>query len=140
MKEKIPGATISMKDLQTMSIGEITIACLNTPGHLEEHVSYVLTHVTHSSTKIPFLFCADTLFIAGCGWVFTKNYEAMFNSLHKLINLPSETLLFCAHEYTLSNLRFAQFVDPENPAIENKRILVEDLLSKGMFSVGSPIY
>jgi hydroxyacylglutathione hydrolase len=67
MKEKIPGASLSMQDLQTMTIGDITIACLTTPGHLKEHVAYVVTHVTPTSTKIPFLFCGDTLFIGGCG-------------------------------------------------------------------------
>ena len=67
LKDKIPGATLSMQDLSTMTIGDITLACLTTPGHLEEHVSFVVTHVTPTSTKIPFLFCGDTLFIGGCG-------------------------------------------------------------------------
>jgi len=120
LTDKIPGANMSMKDLQTMSIGDITIACLDTPGHMEEHVSFIVTHVTAESTKIPFLFCGDTLFVAGCGWVFTGKYDVMLNSLHKLINLPFETPIYCAHEYTKSNLKFAKFVDPENTALDAK--------------------
>lgn len=130
-----------MKDLQTMTIGDLTIACLETPGHMDEHVSYVVTHVTPSSTKIPFLFCGDTLFIGGCGKVFTGKFDVMFNSLHKLINLPFETPVYCAHEYTKSNLRFAKYVDPENPAVDAKIDQIETL-SKTMensYTVGSPI-
>lgn len=56
-----------MKDLQTIEIGDICVCCLETPGHTTDHVSYIVTHVTPESTKTPFLFCADTLFIAGCG-------------------------------------------------------------------------
>lgn len=137
--DKIPGANMGMKDLQTLTIGEITIACLDTPGHLDEHVSFVITHVTPKSTKIPFLFCGDTMFVGGCGKVFTGKYDVMFNSLHKLINLPYETPLYCAHEYTKSNLKFAKFVDPENPALFAKIAQVDDLLSKNLYTVGSPI-
>jgi hydroxyacylglutathione hydrolase len=72
--------------------------------------------------------------------VFTGDYEAMYLSLNKLVNLPLETLIFCAHEYTLSNLRFAKFVDPDNPAIDMKVQHVEELRKLGRFSVGSPMY
>lgn len=123
-----------------MTIGEITIACLSTPGHMEEHVSYVVTHVTPTSSKIPFLFCGDTLFIGGCGRVFTGNYAQMYQSLNKLINLPQETLVFCAHEYTLSNLKFAKFIDSDNDFINHKHSEVSSLLAQGLFSVGSPIH
>ena len=63
----IPGANVILKDLQTMEIGDICICCIETPGHTKDHVSYVVTHVTPQSTKTPFLFCGDTLFIGGCG-------------------------------------------------------------------------
>jgi hydroxyacylglutathione hydrolase len=56
-----------MNDLETITLGDICICCMETPGHTEDHVSFVVTHVTPDSTKIPILFCADTLFIAGCG-------------------------------------------------------------------------
>lgn len=77
----IPGHTILMKDLETMTIGDICICCMETPGHTEDHVSYIVTHVTPTSTKIPLLFCADTLFIGGCGRILGGTYEQLFYSL-----------------------------------------------------------
>ena len=118
--DRIPGATKIMKDLETMTVGDLTICCMETPGHTTDHVSYVVTHVAEGSTKIPFLFCADTLFIGGCGRLLGGTAEQLFYSLQKLINLPNETLVFCAHEYTLSNLAFAKYVEPNNPAIDAK--------------------
>lgn len=56
-----------MSDLQTMTLGDLCICCMETPGHTTDHVSFVVTHVTPESTKIPFLFCGDTLFVGGCG-------------------------------------------------------------------------
>lgn len=93
---------------------------METPGHTHDHVSYVVTHVTANSTKIPLLFCADTLFISGCGRIFDGTAEHLFYSLQKLIHLPPETLVFCAHEYTLANLKFAKAVEPNNSAIDTK--------------------
>jgi len=58
---------IRLKDLWTMQVGEICICAMETPGHTAEHVSYVITHVTPDSTKTPFLFSGDTLFVGGCG-------------------------------------------------------------------------
>lgn len=57
----------AMKDIQTMTIGELCVCCLHTPGHTQDHCVYVVTHVTPDSTKTPFLFSGDTLFTAGCG-------------------------------------------------------------------------
>lgn len=84
-----------------MQIGDICICCIETPGHTIDHVSYVITHVTPESTKTPFLFSGDTLFIGGCGRILGGTAEQLFYSLLKLVNLPNETLVFCGHEYTL---------------------------------------
>jgi hydroxyacylglutathione hydrolase len=100
----IPGHTKVMTDLETLTFGDLTICCMETPGHTVDHVSYIVTHVTPTSTKVPFLFCADTLFIGGCGRLLGGTAEQLFFSLQKLMHLPAETLVFCAHEYTLSNL------------------------------------
>lgn len=115
--DNIPGYTKTMDDLETLTVGDICICCMDTPGHTEDHVSYIVTHVTPTSTKVPFLFCADTLFIGGCGRLLGGTAEQLFYSLQKLMNLPHETLIFCAHEYTLANLEFAKFVEPNNPMI-----------------------
>ena len=133
----IPGATKRMNDLDTMTIGDLTFACLDVPGHTKEHVAFAVTHVTETSTKIPFLFSGDTLFTGGCGRIFTGTAEQLFYSLQKLINLPYDTLLFCGHEYTKSNLKFAKFVDPDNIYVDVKMEQVDDILSRGQFTVGT---
>jgi hydroxyacylglutathione hydrolase len=87
---------------------------METPGHTQDHVSYIMTHVTPESTKTPFLFCGDTLFISGCGRLLNGTAEQLFYSLQKLMSLPNETLVFCGHEYSLNNLRFAKYIEPDN--------------------------
>lgn len=103
-----------------MEIGELCICCLETPGHTNDHVSFIVTHVTPDSTKTPFLFCGDTLFIGGCGRLLGGSAEQLFYSIQKLINLPNETLVFCGHEYTEQNLKFAKYIEPENPMVDAK--------------------
>lgn len=135
----IPGYTKAMGDLETMTIGDICICCMYTPGHTEDHVSFIVTHVTPESTKIPFLFCADTLFIGGCGRLLGGTAEQLFFSLQKLINLPSETLVFCAHEYTLANLEFAKYIEPNNPYIQAKIDQCKKIREMGEQTVGSKL-
>jgi hydroxyacylglutathione hydrolase len=137
--DNIPGYTQTLKDLETMTIGDICIACMETPGHTEDHVSFIVTHVTPTSTKIPFLFCADTLFIAGCGRLLGGTAEQLFFSLQKLMHLPNETLVFCAHEYTLANLQFAKYVEPNNPMIDAKIKQCEQIRAQNEFTVGSKL-
>ena len=136
---RIPAHTKTMKDLETVEIGDLCICCLHTPGHTSSHVSFVITHVTPISTKIPFLFCGDTLFIGGCGRLLGGTAEQLFYSLQKLINLPAETLVFCAHEYTLSNLKFAKYIEPSNPVIDAKIEQVQKIRDLNEFSVGSKL-
>ena len=113
----IPGQTTHLDHLQITCVGQLSICCLHTPGHTHEHVSYVVTHVAPHSTKIPFLFPGDTLFIGGCGRLFTGTAEQLYQSLQTLAALPAETLVFPAHEYTEANLRFALALEPDNEAI-----------------------
>ena len=86
---------------------------LDVPGHTAGHVAYFATGVPGG----PLLFCGDTLFSGGCGRLFEGTPAQMLASLDKLARLPDATRVCCAHEYTLSNLRFAQAVEPENPAL-----------------------
>lgn len=83
----------------------VTAEVFETPGHTREHVAY---YVGNS------LFCGDTLFGCGCGRVFDGAPEQLFDSLQKLASFPDDTLVYPAHEYTLSNIRFARYVDPGN--------------------------
>nr|MBO2489399.1 hydroxyacylglutathione hydrolase [Gammaproteobacteria bacterium] len=87
---------------------------LDVPGHTGGHIAYV----GHGA-----VFCGDTLFSAGCGRLFEGTPEQMTRSLAKLAALPDDTLVYCAHEYTLSNLAFARAVEPEN---EDTRAYLEE--------------
>lgn len=87
---------------------------LDTPGHTAGHISYV----AEAAGQAPLLFCGDTLFSGGCGRIFDGTPEQMLHSLDQLAALPATTKVFAAHEYTLSNLRFAQAAEASNRAIE----------------------
>ena len=87
---------------------------LDVPGHTSGHIAYFLAA---SGAEAPLLFCGDTLFSGGCGRLFEGTPKQMHDSLNRLSALPGNTRVCCAHEYTLSNLRFAQAVEPANPAL-----------------------
>ena len=86
---------------------------IETPGHTAGHVSY---HLPEDGLA----FTGDTLFALGCGRLFERPAAVMFESLKKLAALPRETTLYCGHEYTLSNARFALSVDPTNSALKER--------------------
>ncbi len=81
---------------------------LDVPGHTEGHIAYY----GHGS-----LFCGDTLFAGGCGRVFSGTHAQLSRSLQKIASLPGDTLAYCAHEYTMANLGFAKWVEPDNAAL-----------------------
>ena len=86
---------------------------IEVPGHTLDHIAY------YSATpKQPIVFCGDTLFAAGCGRLFEGTPEQMYQSLEKLTSLPGETLVYCTHEYTLANLKFALAADPDNQELK----------------------
>ena len=88
---------------------------LDIPGHTAGHVAFL---GRGAGWGAPALFCGDTLFAAGCGRLFEGTPDQMWHSLSSLAALPADTRVFCGHEYTLANLRFADAVEPGNPAIE----------------------
>lgn len=89
---------------------DLTFSVLAVPGHTKGHVVFM-------ERRRDWLFTGDTLFGAGCGKVFGGSMQAMIDSLDRLASLPERTQIYCAHEYTLANLRFAQVVEPRNSAI-----------------------
>jgi hydroxyacylglutathione hydrolase len=91
---------------------ELTLRVLDVPGHTRGHIAYV-----RETPGAHWLFCGDTLFGAGCGRLFEGTPGQMADSLGKLAALPEDTEVYCAHEYTLSNLRFAQAAEPGNAAV-----------------------
>ena len=94
-----------------VKVGNLPARVLETPGHTLDHISYVF-----DSEKA--LFAADTLFSIGCGRVFEGSYPMMWDSLLKLRALPDDFKLYCGHEYTAANVKFALTVDPNNPALK----------------------
>jgi hydroxyacylglutathione hydrolase len=107
--ESIPGHPQSMREGDQASFPELGLqfSVLDVPGHTAGHIAYV----GHGA-----VFCGDTLFSAGCGRLFEGTAEQMVGSLAKLASLPEETRVYCAHEYTVSNLQFSLAVEPDNAA------------------------
>jgi hydroxyacylglutathione hydrolase len=95
----------------------LSLSVLDVPGHTLGHIAYVRDQVPETD-DVHWLFCGDTLFGAGCGRLFEGTPAQMADSLGKLAALPDDTLVYCAHEYTLSNLRFAEAVEPDNRALK----------------------
>ena len=113
-------ASIIVADNQDIFLhDELKINTIATPGHTYSSLCYLIQFAGSKH-----LFCGDTLFAAGCGRVFTGDFVAMFNSLTKLSQLDSTCYIYPGHEYTLKNLQFAKFLQPENPKIE-QRVLLE---------------
>ena len=93
---------------------DLTFTIIAVPGHLDDHIAY------YASAGSGILFCGDVLFGAGCGKNFEGTLSQLSDSLKKLSALPDSTLMYCAHEYTASNLRFAAICDPDNPAVQQR--------------------
>ena len=110
---------------------------ISTPGHTAEGISYLLTDTTDESQQ--YLFCGDTLFAAGCGRVFTQDYPLMYASLNKLKKLSSNTLIYPGHEYTLKNLEFATYIEPENQKIPQRIITEKQKISDDGISLPSSL-
>lgn len=95
-------------DLPAMSV---SLRVMDVPGHTEGHIAYY----GHGS-----LFCGDTLFAAGCGRVFSGTFAQLASSLKRIRELPADTRVFCAHEYTQANIGFAAWVEPESAAVRQR--------------------
>ena len=117
---KIPGIDETVAEGDTVRLGGEEIRVIETPGHTAGHVSY---HLPASAV----VFAADTLFALGCGRLLEGTPATMLASLKKLAALPRETAVYCGHEYTLSNARFALTVDPTNSALKERARQVEAL-------------
>ena len=127
----IKGIDTSLSENQKISTLGIEFTVIETPGHTLDHISYF-------SEQEDILFCGDTLFSGGCGRLFEGTYAQMHKSLSKLSKLPNTTMVYCTHEYTLSNLKFAltQIDDLEiKEEVEN----LDEILANGGISLPSTI-
>ena len=105
---------------------------IEVPAHTLDHIAFICEDET-----IPFIFCGDTLFSGGCGRVFEGSFEQMFFALQKIKKLPSNTKIFCGHEYTTSNLEFACEVEPTNEYIKEYLKEIKEKLILGEPSLPS---
>jgi hydroxyacylglutathione hydrolase len=96
----------------------LALETLGVPGHTLDHLAYGVRQ--HGRDPRPMLFCGDTLFAGGCGRLFEGSAQQMHQSLSALSAWPAETLIYCAHEYTASNLRFALRVEPDNAELQSR--------------------
>lgn len=101
-------------------LGNLEFEVMAIPGHTRDHIAYYTT-----SGAEPAIFCGDTLFAAGCGRLLGGTAEQLNASLQRLAQLPAETWVYCAHEYTLKNLSFAALAEPDNTAIQLRRSSVK---------------
>ncbi len=111
--EKLPVPCTPVADGDTVGWGPLDWRVIEVPGHTAGHVAYW----AQPEGQAPLLFCGDTLFSGGCGRLFEGTAAQMLASLDRLAALPGNTRVCCAHEYTLSNLRFARTVEPGNTAV-----------------------
>ena len=128
--KKIEGINNIVKESDKFSLIGIDFEVIEIPGHTLDHLAFY-----SSNNKNPILFCGDSLFAGGCGRVFEGTFEQMFKSLKKISNYPKETKIFCGHEYTLSNLKFALEVDEDNKQLANEYINVKKLISSDIPSL-----
>ena len=124
--ESVPQPFAPLQEGDTVATLGLNFQVLDVPGHTAGHIAFYLLPGQAGPTQKqsaaegldvankPLLFCGDTLFSGGCGRLFEGTPAQMLASLDKLASLPSDTLVCCAHEYTLSNLRFAVAVEPDN--------------------------
>jgi len=138
--ESIPAATTSLKNGDEIIFGSLKIKALYTPCHTRGHILFYITSADGATPGDPILFSGDTLFVAGCGRFFEGDAAQMTQALTEVIpQLPKETKIFCGHEYTLGNLRFALSVEPDNPDTKAKLDWAEKQLKAGKYTVPSTI-
>jgi len=128
----IAGQDVALSEGDTINIGNHAGRVIEVPGHTLDHIALVFD-------EDQVAFVGDTLFAMGCGRLFEGTPEQMFNSLGRLSALPDDTRLYCAHEYTLANARFAAHTEPDNSEITARLSEVEDLRAAGAITLPTTV-
>ena len=129
---KIPGLDEAVGEGDTFKLGSVEVKVIETPGHTLGHITYYIPAASVA-------FAGDTLFALGCGRVFEGTPEMMYASLQKLAALPGDTTVYCGHEYTLSNAKFALTIEPENKALQERMNEITALRADGKPTVPTTI-
>ena len=130
--DRIPGLDQKVSDLDIFSFGNHEVKVFDVPGHTTGHIAFYFP----GEAK---LFCGDALFALGCGRIFEGTPKQMWESLQKLQDLPDDTKVYCAHEYTLANANFAVTVEPQNEVLLKRVKEIRNLREKGKPTVPSTI-
>ncbi len=129
---RIPAQTHEVDDGDTVEVGTLKGRVIGIPAHTNGHIAYYFPQLNS-------VFTGDTLFIAGCGRVFEGRAQTMVDSLAKLAALPDSTRVYCGHEYTEKNLRFALTLEPNNPALKSKYEWAKAVRAEGKYTIPSTI-
>ncbi|XP_045318345.1 hydroxyacylglutathione hydrolase, mitochondrial isoform X5 [Leopardus geoffroyi] len=140
--DRIGALTHKVTHLSTLQVGSLNVKCLSTPCHTSGHICYFVSKP--GSSEPPAVFTGDTLFVAGCGKFYEGTADEMYKALLEILGrLPPDTRVYCGHEYTINNLKFARHVEPNNTAIQEKLAWakeVEKEFSGGVNTGGSREY
>jgi hydroxyacylglutathione hydrolase len=131
-RDRIPGIDIAVGEGDTARLGNAAARVFDVPGHTRGHIAYWFEDSNA-------LFCGDTLFALGCGRLFEGTPEQMWHSLSKFRALPDSAKVYCAHEYTLSNARFAVTVDAGNPVLAERARRIAEMRAEGEPTVPSTL-
>jgi hydroxyacylglutathione hydrolase len=131
-RHRIPGIDIAVAEGDSISLGRHQANIIATPGH-------TLGHIVYHFADDDLLFCGDTLFVMGCGRLFEGSAEQLWQSLQKLKKLPDSTRIYCTHEYTQNNGRFALTLEPDNQPLLQKMQLVNRLRAEQKSTIPSTI-
>ncbi len=127
-----PGIDVAVGEGDVVALGKHRARVFDTPGHTRGHIVYWFAEARAA-------FVGDTLFALGCGRLFEGTPSQMWSSLQKVMSWPDDTRIYCAHEYTQSNARFALTVEPQNPVLQARAARVAQLRAQGIATVPSTL-
>jgi hydroxyacylglutathione hydrolase len=129
---KIPLVDETVREGSKVSVGNLSANVIETPGHTAGHITYWFE-------QDRLAFAGDTLFSVGCGRVIEGTPEMMWDSLRKLRDLPGDTRVYCGHEYTLANIKFAQTIEPGNAALSARAAQAQKQIAAGQPTIPTTI-
>ncbi|KAF7655591.1 hypothetical protein LDENG_00053940 [Lucifuga dentata] len=136
--DRVDALTKKVSHSHSFKLGSLNVKCLSTPCHTTGHICYYVTQ--ENSTEPPAVFTGDTMFIAGCGKFFEGTAEQMYKALIEVLGrLPPETRVYCGHEYTINNLKFARHVEPDSDVIHKKLAWAKEKCDKGEPTIPSTL-
>jgi hydroxyacylglutathione hydrolase len=130
--DRIPGRDVAISEGHEVRLGAHVGRVIEVPGHTLDHIALIF-----DDDRVAFV--GDTLFAMGCGRLFEGTAEQMYRSLQRLSTLPGETRLYCAHEYTLANARFAAHAEPGNQAVAARLGRVERMREQGQITIPTTV-